>query len=74
MTDPHKTPDKSGHLTPRRGRPVEKPTPALIPDTPENVARALLTTPPKDDGDWDYLKEREIEVAGALLRRPPKDK
>ena len=58
-----------------RGRPVEKPMPEPIPDTPENVARALLTTPPKDDGDWDYLKEREIEVAGARLqRRPPKDK
>ena len=48
--------------------------PAPIPDTPENVARALMSTPPKDEGDWDYLKEREIEVAGALLRRPPKDK
>ena len=57
-----------------RGRPVEKAMPAPIPVTPENVARALLTTPPKDEGDWDYLKDREIEVAGALLRRPPKDK
>ena len=66
MTDPTK---KRG-----RGRPVEKPMPAPIPDTPENVARVLLTTPPKDDGDWDYLKARESEVAGALLRRPPKDK
>ena len=57
-----------------RGRPVEKPMPAPIPDTPENVARALLTTSPKDDGGWDYLKERQIEVADALLRRRPKDK
>ena len=48
--------------------------PAPIPDTLENVANALLTTPPKLDGDWDYLKDREIEVAGALRRRPPKDK
>ena len=48
--------------------------PAPIPDTPENVARALLTTSPKDDGGWDYLKERQIEVADALLRRRPKDK
>ena len=48
--------------------------PAPIPDTPENVARALLTTPPQDDGDWDYLKDREIEVAGALLRKTPKRK
>ena len=57
-----------------RGRPVEKPMPAPIPDTPENVALALVSTSPKDDGDWDYLKDREIEVADALLRRPPKDK
>ena len=39
-----------------RGRPVEKEMPEPIPDTPENVARALLSTPPKDDGDWDYMK------------------
>ena len=48
--------------------------PEAIPDTPESVARALVTMPPKDEGDWDYLKDREIEVAAALLRRPPKDK
>ena len=29
--------------------------PERIPDTPENVARALLTTPPKQK--WDYMKE-----------------
>lgn len=43
-----------------RGRPVEKPMPEPIPDTPENVARALLTTPPKNDDEWNYLKDREI--------------
>ena len=31
--------------------------PEPIPDTPENIARALLTTPPKKGGDWDYLKD-----------------
>ena len=41
----------------RRGRPVEKEMPEPIPDTPENVARALLTTPPKDEDEWDYLKD-----------------
>ena len=51
----------------QRGRPVEKPMPEPIPDTPENIARALLTTPPKKEDEWDYLKEREIKVAGALL-------
>ena len=55
----------------KRGRPVEKPLPAPIPDTPENVARALLTTPPKSENDWDYLKERQLS-SSALLRREPK--
>ena len=55
-----------------RGRPVEKQMPEPIPDTPENIARALLTTPPKKEDEWDYLKDREIEVTGALLRRAQK--
>ena len=37
-----------------RGRPVEKPMPAPIPDTPENIARAIMRGPPKKK--WDYLK------------------
>ena len=57
-----------------RGRPVEKPMPAPIPDTPENVARALLTTPPKDDGDWDYLNARKPAAVAASLGKPPKSK
>ena len=40
-----------------RGRPVEKKMPDPIPDTPENVMRALLETPPKRDDEWDYLKQ-----------------
>ena len=37
-----------------RGRPVEKPMPAPIPDTPESIARAIMRGPPKKK--WDYLK------------------
>ena len=40
------------------GRPP-KPLPEPIPDTPENVARALLTTPPKRDDEWKYLRKSE---------------
>ena len=40
----------------QRGRPVELEMPELIPDTAENIARALLNTPPKKEGEWDYLK------------------
>ena len=49
MTD---TPPKRGP-----GRPVEKQMPEPIPDTPENIMRALLETPPRKKDDWDYLKE-----------------
>ena len=28
-----------------------------IPDTPENVAKALFSTPPKKDDEWKYLKK-----------------
>ena len=43
----------------RRGRTVKFPISSLIPDTPENVARAVMTTPPEDRDDWDYLKAAE---------------
>ena len=51
MTDQPKRP---------RGRPpIEREWPDNIPDTPENVARAIMARPPKKD--WDYLKERGAE-------------
>ena len=31
--------------------------PDPIPDTPENVARAILGSPPKADSDWRYLRD-----------------
>ncbi len=40
-----------------RGRPVEKSLPAPIPDTPENVAKALVRAKPKKQSEWKYLKE-----------------
>lgn len=32
-----------------------RPMPDPIPDTPENVARALMTSPPRIPKDWKYL-------------------
>ncbi len=43
---------------PKRGRPP-KPMPEPIPDRWEDVAKALLETPPKKREEWDYLKEHE---------------
>ena len=39
------------------GRPP-KPMPEPIPDTPENVARALVTSPPREPDEWEYLRLR----------------
>ena len=53
-----------------RGRPVKNKMPEPIPDTPENIARALLTTPPKKEDEWDYLKDRPLS-GSTLFQRPP---
>ncbi len=42
-----------------RGRPVTRRMPESIPDSPENIARAIMAGPPKVE--WDYLR-REGEV------------
>ena len=41
----------------KRGRPEEKEWPEPIPDSPENIARALMAGPSKADEDWRYLKK-----------------
>ena len=38
------------------GRPP-KPMPERIDDTPENIMRVLVSTPPKKSTDWDYLRK-----------------
>ncbi len=43
----------------QRGRPVKKPLPKPIDDSPENVMRAILATPPKQDQDWRYTQNGE---------------
>ena len=55
--------------TPKRGpgRPP-KPMPERIPDTPDNVARAVLNTPPKSKGAWDYLKKEPKGKLGCVQR------
>lgn len=41
----------------KHGRPVEYPMPEPITDTLENVLKALVTSPPKKHGEWDFLKK-----------------
>lgn len=51
-----KTEGAKGRPRPR-GRPVEKEMPPPIPDTLENIAKAVLSTPPKKEHEWEYLKK-----------------
>ena len=53
----------------KRGRPVTREMPELIPDTPENIARAVLTSPPEPEGGWAYLKKkphRKVKVKRSI--------
>ena len=52
-----------------RGRPPLE-MPEQIPDTPENVARALMRNPPKWADEWEYMKEYQRQLA---LRRAEMD-
>ena len=48
----------------KRGRPPQ-PMPDLIPDTSQNIARAILAGPPKKE--WDYLKKAKRDCADSAL-------
>ncbi len=41
----------------KRGRPSKRTMPDPIPDTPENVMKAIVETPPKRADEWRYLKD-----------------
>ena len=45
----------------KRGRPVVLKMPELIPDTPENIARAVLASPKTPKGGWKYMKAKTTE-------------
>ena len=50
--------NKSSKLPKRpRGRPRTHTMPNPISDSPQNVARILMTTPPPKDSEWQYLKD-----------------
>ena len=55
-----KQPDRVSE-SPKRpvGRPQKRQMPEPIPDTPENIARALMATPPPEQ--WEYLKDQVKE-------------
>ena len=53
--------DPPTRKTSTRGRPVVKTYPNPIPDTLKNVAASVLSTPPKQDHEWQYLKTARNE-------------
>lgn len=54
---PHRIPTRLPTPNARRGRPTRS-LPDPIPDTPENVAKALLASPPKSLKDWKFLQRK----------------
>ena len=48
---------KQAAVKPTRGRPVTHPMPDLIPDTPENIALAVMRSPAVPRGGWKYLRD-----------------
>ena len=47
-----------------RGRPVKNTMPDPIPDTPENIARAVLQSPRTPPGGWKYLDATQKDESG----------
>ena len=45
----------------RKGRPAKRAMPDPIPDTPENVMRAIVNTPPKSEDEWRYLQDEDSD-------------
>ena len=43
----------------KRGRPVKYVMPEPIDATPEEVAKAVLFTPPKKPQDWKFMQDFE---------------
>lgn len=54
-----------------RGRPVEKPLPEPIDDSPENVIRAVLATPPRNPRSLGRRAIRHRTERKRFPARPP---
>lgn len=54
----------------RQAPPLEFPE--QIDASPEEIARAVINTPPKKASEWDFMKRRAKEVAGYLTSREGK--
>lgn len=41
------------------GRPATHEMPERIPDTGRNILKAVLRQPPRDEDDWDYIRQQQ---------------
>ena len=57
----HRTGDTMTTTRRKRGRPSKRTMPDPIPDTPDNIMRAVLNTPPKAEDEWRYLSPNEVD-------------
>ena len=48
---------------PKRIRSVKREMPDQIPDTPENIAKSILFTPPKKPQDWKFMQDLEGDTS-----------
>ena len=51
-----------------KARPEKKEMPERIPDTPENIMRVLVETPPRKTTDWEYLKAEPPKLLQQQVR------
>ena len=48
---------------------MKYPLPEPIPDTPENIAKAILATPPRKRNEWQHVREREAPAYHDIRQR-----
>jgi hypothetical protein len=49
----------------KAGRPPTLTMPEPIPDTPENIAKAVLFTPPKKRDEWKFVQGHKAKLCPA---------
>ncbi len=60
---PNDKPSKPTGTKQPRGRPVKYPLPEPIPDTPANIMKAFIKTPPKKRGEWKFVQKQDKKQA-----------
>jgi hypothetical protein len=53
----------------KAGRPPTLTMPEPIDDTPENVAEAMMRTPPRKRSEWKFIQEHQASEGKSNLRR-----